>query len=108
MQEGIISFLLEDYRDKDKREFVSAFLNTYPGIYDKTKLKLSYSDCEDLEEELREQNKIKEWSSVFKDITEVRNDINHAGMKKQSFSANVFEDRLKKLYNQTMELMHSC
>jgi len=106
LQEGIISFLLTDYHNKNKREFVSGFLNTFfIDTFDKTRTKLSYQEREDLEEDLKSKPKIKEWSSVYKRIAEIRNDINHAGMTSKIFKATAFEVKLKELYHQTELLL---
>ena len=107
LQEGIISFLLDDYHNKDKREFVSGFLNTFAfGVFDKTRYnKLNYQMCADLEDDLKRIPNIGKWSVVFQKITDYRNDINHAGMKSQTSSANYFEVALKELYHQTKLLL---
>ena len=107
LQEGILSFLLDDHRNKEKREFVSGFLNHFSGGFDRTRFKLSYQDSEDLKEFLKSIPGIKKWSSIFQQITEIRNDINHAGLTAQSHAATVFEGKLKELYHQTEELL-SC
>ena len=115
LQEGIISFLMEDYHDDEKRKFVSGFLNKYnpdnkycSDNFDKGRFKLRDRDCEYLKKNLEERKNIEKWSKVFKELTRFRNDINHAGMRDNSMSAKEFADKLKELYDRTIKLMHSC
>ncbi|MCL2650337.1 MAG: TIGR02221 family CRISPR-associated protein [Candidatus Azobacteroides sp.] len=108
LQEGIISFLLIDYRNKDKREYVSGFLNRFfSGTFDRSRFKLNTQDSENLEEHLGSIPGIEKWSSIFKKITDYRNDINHAGMTDKTIAATAFESKLKELYEQTERLL-SC
>lgn len=105
LQEGIISYLSEDYHDKNKRLFISGFLNKYGNGFDRTKFDLSYEKAIELEESLNNVPKIREWSSLFQNITDIRNDINHAGMNKNSRKAVDFEGRLNELYKQIKTLI---
>ncbi|MDR2292871.1 MAG: TIGR02221 family CRISPR-associated protein [Prevotellaceae bacterium] len=114
LQEGIISFLLkdDDYSNKDKRNFTSNFLNTFYSKgkeFDRHKNNnLSDKDIEILEESLKSLEECQALCNLFRKITEMRNDINHAGTSSQSLSADVFEKKLKNLFKQMKELIDPC
>jgi CRISPR-associated Csx2 family protein len=112
LQEGIISYLIDgDYQNRDKREFTSGFLNCYNcynnsrKIFDRNRFGLNDDEKDSLEEYLNSLPQLREWSSVYCQITDIRNDINHAGLNKQSLSANDFKRKLEELYERTEKLL---
>ncbi len=111
LQEGIISYLLNnDCKDTGKREFVSGYLqHQFKGSFNYHKFdKLRSDEKDDLESLLNEIPQIKKWAELYKDTTEYRNDINHAGVKSNAKSGSEFENKLKELYTRTNQLVKLC
>jgi CRISPR-associated Csx2 family protein len=108
LQEGILSYFLEDYLSEAKRTFISGFLNHYSkNDFDQTKYILENSNKDFLITHLKSFNNISEWSSIFSQITEIRNDINHAGIRSNPLAANKFETKLNDLFKKATELLTS-
>jgi CRISPR-associated DxTHG motif protein len=106
LQEGILSYFLEDYLSEAKRTFISGFLNHYcKNDFDQTKYTLENPSKDFLIAHLMSFNNISKWSSIFSQITEIRNDINHAGIRANPLTANKFEAKLKDLFKKTTELL---
>lgn len=111
LQEGIISYLIDDdYKNKNKREFTSGFLNCYShkNKFDRNRFGLDNNEKDSLEEHLNYLPQLREWSLVYCQITDIRNDINHAGLNKKSLPADDFEKKLRRLYEQTEKLLLPC
>lgn len=110
LQEGIISYLInDDYCNKENRNFTSGFLNCYGNIpFDRNRFDLDQEYMDELENALKSLPRIKEWASIYTKITSVRNDINHAGLRKDCLPADVFEKKLQNLYNETNQILSSC
>ena len=93
LQEGILSFLLsDDYEDEKKRNFISGYLNQYKsGKFENTRFNLSIKEVLNLEKTLSENPKITEWADIFSQISSIRNDINHAGVRQNPINAKDFQ-----------------
>jgi CRISPR-associated Csx2 family protein len=105
LQEGIISYLLDDYLNKDKRQFVSAYLNCYNKL-EKLESKTN-NQFEELKAKLNDVPEIKRWADLYYGITALRNDINHAGMNSSSCDAKKFEKMLVQLYENVFQLINN-
>ncbi len=108
LQEGILStFLLsDDYEDEKKRNFISGYLNQYKsGKFENTRFNLPISEVIILEKTLSENPKITEWADIFSQITEIRNDINHAGIRQNPMKAKDFQPKLHVLYTKANQLL---
>jgi len=110
LQEGILSSLLlsDDYEDEKKRNFISGYLNQYKtGKFENTRFNLPIPEVLKLEKLLSEIPKITEWADIFSQITEIRNDINHAGIRQNPLKAKDFQSKLDVLYMKTNQLLSS-
>lgn len=100
LQEGIITLLLqkEGYRNRDQRQVVSSYLQHPKDFENKTKL--SNDEVEKLVACLKTRLAANEKAicQIYSEITDTRNDINHAGMSGGSRSAEKFETKLRDLY----------
>lgn len=107
LQEGILSFLLsDDYEDEKKRNFISGYLNQYKsGKFENTRFNLSIKEVLNLEKTLSENPKITEWADIFSQISSIRNDINHAGVRQNPINAKDFQNKLCNLYKKTNNLL---
>ncbi len=107
LQEGILSFLLSDnYEDEKRRNFISGYLAQYKsGKFDNTRFNLPIIEIMHLEKSLSGNPKITEWADIFSQITEIRNDINHAGIRQNPMKANDFRIKLDILYKKTINLV---
>ena len=102
LQEGIVSFLLENsYHNKDQREYTSGFLSRYGKRFDESKFSLKYEDRIDLKEKLSGTQNIGRLSDIYSKIASLRSDINHAGIGGEPRKASDFEKQLIVLYEET-------
>jgi hypothetical protein len=115
LQEGLISlFLPEDYCNEQKRNFVSGYLNCKGKDieFDQTKgNNLSDNERSYIQEELKKNTNCEVYAEIFSQLTEFRNDINHAGIRENQKKANNFKARLKTLldkYNQINQSSDKC
>jgi hypothetical protein len=106
LQEGIISlFLLDDYDNEKKRNFVSGYLSQYKsGKFESTRFNLQITEIIELEKLLNSNEKIADWADIFSQIANIRNDINHAGIRENPIQATAFKSKLKDLYQKTIAI----
>jgi hypothetical protein len=107
LQEGIISYFLPDFNNISKRRIISLYLNhrckknfnknIFSGLEEK--------EVEAIEKHLESCPNIKEWSDLFAQITEIRNDINCTGTTDSAPQAKRIESNLKELYKKTEKLI---
>lgn len=107
LQEGIISYFLIKYDDKNQRDFTSAYLNhRFHGDFNIQLFEeMDTGLIKELESHFETFNNIDEWSRLFSNITEIRNDINHGGMTNSAIHSAHFEIKLRELYERTKELL---
>jgi hypothetical protein len=107
LQEGIIAHFLTVHNDKIRRDFSSYYLNQrFKGIVNGEASEGNNSPVEkELKNYFESIENIIEWSHLFAQITEVRNEINHGGMT-GNVHVNHFERKLKELYERTKELLY--
>jgi CRISPR-associated Csx2 family protein len=107
LQEGIITLFLKDkYEDEKKRNFVSGYLNQYKrGNFESTRFGLLITDIIELEKSLSGNIQIAEWAKIFSQISDIRNDINHAGIRQNPMNAADFKTKLESLYKETDNLI---
>jgi CRISPR-associated DxTHG motif protein len=106
LQEGIITyFLKDDCKNKHKREFTSGYLShKHKNDFDPKRFILKADEKEELENYFESFSNIQDWSRLYSQIADIRNDINHAGMI-QPTAANQFAKKLNELYLKTQELI---
>ncbi|MCC8145553.1 MAG: hypothetical protein LIO93_03760, partial [Bacteroidales bacterium] len=107
LQEGIISYFLSDHENKMKREFTSAYLNyRLRGNFDVQVFSdVNKEIINEIQTHLESFRDIDEWTSIYSQITELRNDINHGGMIDYPASSGKFENKLKELYDRVKLLI---
>ncbi|MDR0603399.1 MAG: TIGR02221 family CRISPR-associated protein [Bacteroidales bacterium] len=103
LQEGIIAlFLPNDYAAENKRNFVSGYLSRYKNNdFDDSKYDLSDDEKETLKKDLKSNCKLPELANIFSQISDIRNDINHAGFRQNPMSATKFSEKLIELHKET-------
>ncbi|MDR0683449.1 MAG: TM1812 family CRISPR-associated protein [Dysgonamonadaceae bacterium] len=107
LQEGIVSYFLPDFNNINKRRITSIYLNhrckknfnknVFSGLDEK--------DVETIEKYLESCPNIKDWSDLFAQITEIRNDITRIGVTDSTPQAKKVESNLKELYKKTEKLI---
>jgi CRISPR-associated Csx2 family protein len=109
LQEGLISLLLSgEYENEKKRNFVSGYLTQFKsGKFENTRFNLTIIEVMNLEKTLSENPKITDWANIFSQITDIRNDINHAGIRQNPLKARDFKPKLEVLYEKTNQLLLS-
>jgi CRISPR-associated Csx2 family protein len=108
LQEGIISCLLPEqcYRDRNKRQFVSSYLQYY-DVEKQIESKLSVEEQIDLKEHLQQQHGFQELAGtngIFRNIADIRNDINHSGMGDSARSSDKFQTLLLKYFEEIKKI----
>jgi CRISPR-associated Csx2 family protein len=104
LQEGIISCLLSEknYLDRNKRQFVSSYLQYYDSK-NRFESKLSEEEQNCLKEHLHQQHgfqRLAGANGIFRNIANIRNDINHAGMGDSAQSSDKFQKLLTKYFEE--------
>lgn len=99
LQEGIISqFIADDFNNEKKRNFVSGYLSQFKGgKFESTRFNLMITEIIELENLLTSNQKIADWANLFSQISQIRNDINHAGIRPNPIKGSDFKVKLKKL-----------
>jgi CRISPR-associated DxTHG motif protein len=107
LQEGIITLLLNrDYCNREKRQVVSGYLQNQNQNNFENKTKLTDNEVEKLKRQLENVPQIKTISETYKNISDIRNDINHAGMNSSPRSADKFDKELRELYNKVKTALY--
>jgi CRISPR-associated Csx2 family protein len=104
LQEGIISCLLSenDYLDRNKRLFVSNYLQCC-DCGKQIESKLSEEVQNDLKEHLHRQHgfqKLAGTKGIFRQIADIRNDINHSGLGDSARFSDKFQKLLTKYFEE--------
>ncbi|MCL2622117.1 MAG: TM1812 family CRISPR-associated protein [Planctomycetaceae bacterium] len=100
LQEGIVSLVLgnADYCNRDKRTFVSGYLQANKDFDENRNNKLSDETRSELRCRIDNLHHIKELKRDYAAIAATRNDINHAGLKSDALKGERFEKKLKEYY----------
>ncbi|MCL1938467.1 MAG: TM1812 family CRISPR-associated protein [Candidatus Azobacteroides sp.] len=109
LQEGIISYFLKNYDDKNQRNYVEMYLNhRFDRSSFNERFQKGRSEVEQkLIDYLESFYNIEEWSSLFAQISEIRDDLYHGGMNESPLPARYFETKLKELFEKIRELLNA-
>ncbi|MCO5232094.1 MAG: TIGR02221 family CRISPR-associated protein [Chitinophagales bacterium] len=108
-QEGIISFICEEFGLKpeklEDREIVSQSLNILDRNIKEDEWKEPSSSHKDTVKKLIIDSFIINHKSNYSKLTQLRNDINHAGYKENSLNdGKVFQTRLNEIFNEFLRI----
>lgn len=98
IEETIVSFICDQYgidlRDHDKRKIVSDSFNVLSGLMKKKdwETEENLQLCHQL---LEENYLVRNYYKQVCAIKDLRNDINHAGMRKEPFPADVMKEKIQ-------------
>lgn len=109
LQEGLITWLLVkydfDYQDRFLRETISALLSkrfdnktqwTPPRYYETYK---SQADT------IMDDKNYTLFCPIYKQITEIRNDVNHGGFRKNSYAPELIKEKMKLSFNEIKSII---
>lgn len=107
LQESLISYLLKscqnDYMNEENRNCLSSALNL---IYKQTLKEKRESNKKKIKEYFTKFQEHIELAKLYHDLSQYRNDINHAGYNDTPMSSDKFKSKLKECYHNTIEYLN--
>lgn len=111
LQEGIISILLSqeklDYSNKKYRELIGSIFKIYSKNIPFEEWHKNAKEQKDITEKFLKNDLIHKLSNDYSELTNYRNDLNHAGFLENAMGSGKFEDKLCKLYKNTLETIYN-
>lgn len=111
LQEGLISYLVEkvingNSLDLEQRELVNQSLTImHKGLEECEWYEPARSHSQEIQNLIAFWNKFPELGKIFRDLTQKRNDLNHAAFRESPMSAEKFAPKLKTLLDRMAALL---
>lgn len=109
LQEGLVTWILAkhnlDFKERNLRETLSAVLSRRFDNKTKWNPPRFYHDYKIQIDEIMEDESFTLFCPIYKKITEIRNDVNHGGFRKNSYSPELIKEKLEASYEEIKSII---
>lgn len=109
LQEGLVTWILSkhqfDFQERNLRETLSAVLSRRFDNKTEWIPPRFYNDYKNQIDEIMDDEYFTLFCPIYKKITEIRNDVNHGGFRKNSYSPELIKEKLEMSYEEIKSII---